>query len=110
MKYIVIMPEDCYKSTSGKFKGCIVRKPSTEVERAGFNEVRYLFDLSNEAIKQAWKLHTCDAVVTPCDGDNLPCKITYVPKAQGFKMMLFFKGGRHVRIKQRKSRSNNADK
>lgn len=89
MKHIVIMPEDCYKATSGRFKDCIVRKSSMGVEnRAGFSEVRYLIDLSPEAIEQAWKLHTCDIVVTHKAGDISPL-ITYVPRCQNFKMEIF---------------------
>lgn len=90
MRHIIIMPEDCYKADSGRLKDCIVRRSSMGVEmQTGFNEVRYLFDLSPEAIEQAWRLHTCDVVVTPCDGDNFPCQFTYVPKDQKSKMVAY---------------------
>lgn len=85
MKHLVIMPEDCYKATTGRFAGCIVRKTKMGVELpASFNELRYIVSaFSPEAIEQAWKLHTCDVEISD---KEFPVSISYRPKLQKFKI------------------------
>jgi len=75
-------------ATSGRFKGSIVRKSEMGVEmRAPWEEVRYIVsNFSPEAIDQAWKMHTCNVVVSAGECDDFPAKISYVPKPQKYKM------------------------
>ncbi len=89
MKHIIIMPEDCYKSSSERFEGRIVRKSGMGVETpAAFDEVRYIVsDFSPEAIAQAFQHHTCDCVANLDDGGHFPCRFSWVPKPQKYKMV-----------------------
>ncbi len=60
MKHMIIMPVDCYKATSGRFAGLVVRKSSVGVETcATRDETRYIVSGFEEAaVKQAFDIHT----------------------------------------------------
>ena len=79
MKHLIIMPKDCYKATSGRYKDVVVRKSPMGVEsKASHDEVRYIVSsFSKEAIEQAWLMHTCDCVIT---GDYAPLTVSWIPK------------------------------
>lgn len=82
MEHFLIMPKDSYISDSGRLAGCVVRKSPYGVEtKVDCSEVRYVFDLSPEALKQAWEMFTCDITL---DCSVYPCIRKVTPKPQEF--------------------------
>jgi hypothetical protein len=87
MKHSIIMPEDCYISESGRFKGCVVRKTSMGLEvQAGFNEVRYVF--GDDSLEQAYQNTAFSHEVIPVDsGPDFPVRIIHKPKQRPYKII-----------------------
>ena len=81
-RHMIIMPTDCYKATSGRYAGAVVRKSSMGVEiPATFDETRLIAsDFTEEAIEQAFKFHTCDCVTTVNDS-TLAVSVSWTPKS-----------------------------